>query len=134
MSNPDAVRLFMNAAGAFHAMEGRLRDGDPGIDPRSIDETLIDVEASIPGLTEIDLGRALIFKGYALWWKYHVEMQRDARAGKLTPLDVARAGVDPKITEGLEAASKGQQLIQQYGEPYDRAWADDVVKKLGSYS
>ena len=76
----------------------------------------------------------LIFKGYALWWKYMVEMRRDAQGGRRTLLDVARAGVDPKITQGLEVAGKGQELIQRYGEPSDRAWADDVVEKLGSYS
>ncbi|MDF3016108.1 MAG: hypothetical protein K0R44_1333 [Thermomicrobiales bacterium] len=46
-------------------LEPALQAGDANLDPLTIEEIVIDLDAAIPGLTGEDLGRALVFKRYA---------------------------------------------------------------------
>jgi hypothetical protein len=131
MSNRDAQERFVNAAKTFHGLEPALQAGGPNVDPLTIEEVVSDLDAAIPGLTGEDLGRALVFKGYALLWRRIVEIRSDVRRAELAMLRGEKA--DSRLAAALEGAIRGRELLQAHGTEKDRRWADDVVNKLKGY-
>jgi hypothetical protein len=133
MSNADAFTRFIDAARTFHGVEDRLRAGDDAVELRMIDGVVIDLDAAIPGLTDVDLGRALVLKGHVLWWRNMLEMRKEIRSqtsrGRVPLFDVDKSP-DPRMAEAFSSASKGFELLKTHGTDHDRSWAEDVVSKL----
>jgi hypothetical protein len=124
MSDAYAVRRFLDAVGVFRGMEDRLREDWNSVDGKKIDAVVIDLDAAIPGLDGEDLGRALVFKAYAMHWRYLTEL------GKKNIFEVIDAPMDPRLVEALAAARKGRALLKT---PNDIKWADATVQKLVEY-
>lgn len=124
MSDVYAARRFQDAVRTLQALEGKLRAPGRTVDPKEIDAVLIDLAAAIPGLTDEDLGRALVLKAYAYHWRFTIELEEKS------VFDVIGAPVDPGITRALEDARKGRKLLRT---PEDVEWANATVTQLEEY-
>ncbi|MGH2543873.1 MAG: hypothetical protein ACRDIB_13810, partial [Ardenticatenaceae bacterium] len=68
MLNQDAQERFRGAAMAFSKIDQKLRDSGPySVEPDELKEVSIDLDAAIPGLNGVMLGRALVLKGDVLF-------------------------------------------------------------------
>ena len=123
MSDAHATQRFQEAVQAFRGLEEKLRGKISSVAPKKIDAVLIDLAAAIPGLTGEDLGRAMVFKAYVFHWRYLTELSKKV----LFNVD---APVDPRLTEALEEARKGRELLRA---PGDLKWAEATVEQLEEY-
>jgi hypothetical protein len=99
------------------------------IDIQRFQEIIIDLDAVIPGLKGIVLGRALVLKACCFYW---ILLGREAKENTKF-----WQGPNPNHeslrSQGLQFALKGRDIfINEEAEDYDISWADDTVEKLGS--
>jgi hypothetical protein len=121
----EAEEKFREAAMAFKQLDDKFRaEGIGAISANDMQAILIDLDAAIPGLTELMLGRALVLKG-DLFFRMHLFSLRNQR---LYDPDAPT----PLLDEGLPHAKKGLGLLEKHGaSPRDLAWATSVVQKMG---
>ena len=125
MSDAYAVQRFMDATKSFQTLEPALRERAGGVDGKKIDAVLIDLDAAIPGLDGEDLGRALVFKAYAVHWQYLTELGK-----KKSIFDVIGSDVDPRLVAALADARKGEQLLET---STDKTWAASTIQQIEEY-
>jgi hypothetical protein len=127
MSHPDAEEKFREAASALADIDKIIRtEGICSIVPRELQGVSIDLDAAIPGLTGVMLGRALVLKAHVL---YLLHFATD----KSLVFDVT-APLDPMLQEGLAYALKGREMLEALGDAKSLDWAYDVIDKLGGNS
>lgn len=124
MGDRDAEERFFEAVNNFRTADEKARS-DFKIDEQAFQMVIIDLDAAIPGLTGVTLGRALVLRAGCLYWLHLAKLSR-ARFFDVT------APRDPLLTEGLAYALKGRKILEEAGSARDLAWADDLVEKLSA--
>lgn len=128
MGNGDAEERFREAAKSFMAADEKARSGHLGdIDEQAFQMVLLDLDAAIPGLAGVMLGRALVLKAACFYW-LHL-----AKISKVSVFDVIGAPPDPLLKEGLSYAIKGRNILKELGSSADIPWANDIASKLGEH-
>ena len=97
------------------------------IDIQRFQEIIIDLDAVVPGLKGIMLGRALVLKACCLHW---ILIGREAK--ETSKFWQPNPNHESLRSKGLQFALKGRNiLIDEEAEDYDISWADNIVEKLG---
>lgn len=91
-------------------------------------EIIFDLDAAIPGLEGLMLGRALLVKAQCLKWIYRGSYMN--REQNQSSQDTDNESL---VSQGLQLALKGKELLISEGaDENDLSWADGVVKDVGS--
>jgi hypothetical protein len=118
----DAEERFMEAVQAFKKAEDAARAELGNIDEKAFRRAIIDLDAAIPGLEGLQLGRAMVLKGQALWWISFAK-----QSGKIL-FDVEAE--NPERAEAHQLAVEGLALLEQNdAAEHDMSWANDLVEK-----
>jgi hypothetical protein len=126
MGNFDAEQKFFEATKTFKIAEEKARKFN--IDANKFRMVVIDLDAAIPGLDGIMLGRALLLKAYCLYWLYLDKISKNKSI-----LDAVMAPTDPLIKEGLSYAMKGLEILEKHGSTVDFPWANGLINELKEY-
>ena len=127
MGSKDAEDRFFEAVRNFRIADDKARNGGPSsIDAQAFKMAEIDLDAAIPGLSGVMLGRALLLKADCLYRQYLAGLD------KVSIFEVI-ASVDPLLKEGHTCALKGRKILEELGSTVDLPWANDIVSRLGDY-
>lgn len=126
MGTIDAKQKFSEAVNTYKVADEKAKSGGLNkIDARTFKMVIIDLDAAIPGLTGIMLGRALLLKACCLYW-----LHLDKLTKHQSILSVVEAPPDPLLKEGLSCAMRGRKILEEHGSKVDLPWANDTVNKL----
>lgn len=124
MGDADAEDKFFEAVEEYKTAEKKARERENN--PERFRLIIIDLDAAIPGLDGVTLGRALLLKASCFYWLYLLK----TRSHK----DIFEAANAPEpdtmLKEGLPYALKGRELLQKLGSTVDLPWANDIVRKM----
>jgi len=126
MGNMDAKEKYFEAFNVFRVTEEKARART--IDANKFQMVIIDLEAAIPGLDGIMLGRALLLKACCLHW-LHLDKIRKYK----TIFDACTTPPDPLLKEGFSCALRGREILEKLRSTVDLPWANDIVNKLKDY-
>ena len=124
-----AEEKLAEAAGRFIRYDTRWRQGQAGAAGETeLREILIDLDAAIPGLEGAPLGRALVLKAHALYYRWLSAVQ----SRKLLFYDPSAPDLRAPDREAWEAVTRGRALLAQH-EPDSLSIADAVADLLRPY-
>lgn len=126
MGNKDAEQRFFEAVKSFRIADDKARGDLGNIDTKAFQMVIIDLDAAIPGLSGVILGRALVLKAACFYW-LHLE-----KLSKVLVFDVYELP-DPLLEEGLSYALRGRKILEELGSTVDLPWANGVVENLGDH-
>lgn len=126
MGNKDAEQRFSEAVKSFWIADDKARGDLGNIDTKAFQMVIIDIDAAIPGLSGVMLGRALVLKAACFHWLYLEKLS------KVLLFDVDEPP-DPLLEEGLSYALRGRKILEELGCTEDIPRANDVVEKLGGH-
>ena len=126
MGNADAENKFYEVLMAIKKLYTE-NDKVPIIstDEKVFQMILVDIEAALPGLTDVKLGRALLIKADCLYWLLLKKWYNNSP--RLVAVD---SDPDPLIKGALTCALKGRKILKESGSTEDLPRADDFIKKL----
>ena len=122
MGNIDAKQKFFEALDTCRAADERLRS-QRVIDERAYQKVITDLDAAIPSLTGVMLGRALLLKAHSL---------RRLFLAKLLEMPVYIEDDLPYdlLKVALLCATRGRQIIEELGNTEDLTWANGLVNDI----
>jgi hypothetical protein len=124
LGDAEAEEKFRDAVEEYQAAEQKALERENN--PERFKLIIIDLDAAIPGLDGVILGRALLIKASCFYWLYLLK----TRSYK-SIFEAANApDPDPMLKEGLPYALEGRELLQKLGSTSDIPWANDIVKKM----
>ena len=127
MGNIDAEQKFFEAVKTYRVSDEKAKSsGLNEIDVRIFQMVIIDLDAAIPGLMGVMLGRALLLKASCFHW-----LHLDKLIKHQSILSVVHAPPDPLLKEGLSYAIRGRKILEELGAKAELPWANDIVDKLG---
>lgn len=133
MANEYAMEKFFAAVNAFKSADDQARSGGlDKIDAQAFQMVIIDLDAAIPALSGIMLGRALVLKGQCIYWLHLDKLTKSTDELRLAELRLLGEDIppDPLLKEGLSCAIKGRDMLEKHGATSELPWANDIVHKL----
>jgi hypothetical protein len=122
----DANERFLEAVKSFQKLEKAARSGSAGADEKSFRKVIIDLDAAIPGLEGLHLGRAMLLKAQSLWWIYFLGLNEKNIFGIINNPEKK----NQLLAESHELALKGKNiLVNHNASDREISWADDLFRK-----
>lgn len=129
MSNQQYENEFFKIVHRFKEADDMARDRLANIDIQSFRAVNADMDAVIPGLHGVNLGRALLLKAQSIYWIHVGELLN--KPEKQLLMEVTQPSPpDLLMKEGLSCAIRGCRLLEELGNTDELPWANDVVSKL----
>ncbi len=117
----DARERFLDAVRSMQETEAKTQK-----DEKPFRMVVIDLDAAIPGLSELDKGRAIYLKAKALWWIYILRLSVMDEVKQLTSISQKQ----PALSECHELAVQGKEILVSNGaNKVEIDWVEDLIKK-----